>query len=375
MSDIHIHDQTFFEKNQKDFELVNKFDKILLLAVRACERSSDAHLRMIQDSQYSLRPHYRYDFGQDNPEVDIEMYVDDDIYIDISQSERYKSNEEEKIAEIFKRIIPSPMSIPLRVSLHPLSLSHALPDAAPWRMNPQYRISDRVKIIDQDAVERIWGDASALHVFITHKANIRDRAHKLSSRLAEYGIAGFVAHDDIEPAAEWQESIEKALFSSDALIVLLTDDIRESDWTDQEVGIAFGRQLPVFPVKMNEKSDPYGFIGKIQAFKLRDEIISDFVEKFILDSRTCSPAINSLLSVLKTVSQSSKLQEIGSFLAKAPITAWKEGQKETFRVLFDENPALQSIEITQNLCRNLGISQSPPSRQPGQTNLDDEIPF
>ena len=37
-----------------------------------------------------------------------------------------------------------------------------------------------------------------------------------------------------------------------------------SNWTDQEIGFAMGRSLPVFAVRLGQ--DPYGFIGRFQAF-------------------------------------------------------------------------------------------------------------
>jgi len=76
-------------------------------------------------------------------------------------------------------------------------------------------------------------------------------------------VSCFVAHLSIRPTREWQDEIERALFSMDALIALLTKDFQKSNWTDQEISIALGRKVPVIPLKI-EKS-PYGFIGKIQA--------------------------------------------------------------------------------------------------------------
>jgi hypothetical protein len=62
---------------------------------------------------------------------------------------------------------------------------------------------------------------------------------------------------------EWQGEIELALRSMHALVALVTPDFRESNWTDQEIGWALGRGLPVIPVRLG--ADPYGFAGKVQA--------------------------------------------------------------------------------------------------------------
>lgn len=71
-----------------------------------------------------------------------------------------------------------------------------------------------------------------------------------------------MAHEDIEPTQEWQREIEHALRSMDALLALLTSDFHESDWTDQEVGVAMGRGVPLIAVRLGR--DPYGLMGKGQ---------------------------------------------------------------------------------------------------------------
>jgi hypothetical protein len=82
--------------------------------------------------------------------------------------------------------------------------------------------------------------------------------------LLEHGISGFVAHNDIEPTREWQTEILKALETCDALVALLHPEFHASAWTDQEVGYAMGRGIPVCAVRLD--SSPYGFIGRYQAF-------------------------------------------------------------------------------------------------------------
>jgi hypothetical protein len=79
-----------------------------------------------------------------------------------------------------------------------------------------------------------------------------------------YGISAFVAHNDINPTIEWQNEIELALSTCDALVALLHPGFHESKWTDQEIGFVMGRSMPAFSVTLGET--PYGFIGKTQAF-------------------------------------------------------------------------------------------------------------
>lgn len=101
-------------------------------------------------------------------------------------------------------------------------------------------------------------------VFISHLATHRKLASLLQEAFLPYGISAFVAHNDIEPTQEWQLQIESALTTADSLVALLHPEFHESNWTDQEIGFAMGRGLPVFAVRFGQ--DPYGFIGRFQAF-------------------------------------------------------------------------------------------------------------
>jgi nucleoside 2-deoxyribosyltransferase len=101
-------------------------------------------------------------------------------------------------------------------------------------------------------------------LFVSHLASERALAGQLQEALLPYGISAFVAHNDIEPTLEWQSQIEAALATADSLVALLHPKFHESKWTDQEIGFAMGRGLPVFAVRFGQ--DPYGFIGRFQAF-------------------------------------------------------------------------------------------------------------
>lgn len=130
---------------------------------------------------------------------------------------------------------------------------------------------------NDDHLEKLWGPG-AIRVFLSHKSEFKVEAAKIEAYLSNYGIASFVAHEDIEPVQEWVGEIELALSSMDVLVALLTDKFSESNWTDQEVGVAVGRGVLVIPIRLGK--DPYGFIGKYQAIsgdgknavKLADEI-------------------------------------------------------------------------------------------------------
>jgi len=122
----------------------------------------------------------------------------------------------------------------------------------------------------QASDSRFW-QTNHFRLFISHLAEHKVIMSQLQGALKDYGISAFVAHEDIEPTKEWQIEIEKALFSMDALAAVLTPNFEKSKWTDQEVGVAIGREVLIIPVRKG--MDPYGFIGKLQGLQSHDKTV------------------------------------------------------------------------------------------------------
>lgn len=118
--------------------------------------------------------------------------------------------------------------------------------------------------INPDALS-IW-KPDHVRLFISHRDIHKIDAKTLANSLEEYGISSFVAHDTIEPMSTWQNEIVKGLETMEIMLVYLTDDFHESIWTNQEVGFALGRNIPVISLKLGA-TDPKGFIGERQALK------------------------------------------------------------------------------------------------------------
>lgn len=115
--------------------------------------------------------------------------------------------------------------------------------------------------------DRMW-KPGYFRLFISHLSDYKESASNLKGSLQNYGIDGFVAHEDITPSKEWEKEIEAALFSLDALCAIVVPGFGNSQWCDQEVGIALGRKKMVFSIKKGK--DPYGFFGKYQALPNQD---------------------------------------------------------------------------------------------------------
>ena len=113
-----------------------------------------------------------------------------------------------------------------------------------------------------DAIPSSWEDGH-FRLFISHLWEHRSFAEQIEAELRHFGISSFIAHKDIEPTQIWQTEIEAALATCDAMLGLLHPGFHNSNWTDQEIGYAMGRQLLVVTVDFG--TTPYGFMGKFQA--------------------------------------------------------------------------------------------------------------
>jgi hypothetical protein len=118
-------------------------------------------------------------------------------------------------------------------------------------------------------------------IFLSHLSSERLYVAGLQESLEKFPITAFVAHNDIEPTSEWQKEIESALLTADSLVALLHTGFHQSKWTDQELGIAMGRGLPIFTVQLGEV--PYGFIGRFQAFSGQEKTI-DILARELFDT-------------------------------------------------------------------------------------------
>jgi len=181
----------------------------------------------------------------------------------------------------------------------------------------------------------LWGDG-ALRVFISHVAKDMEFAASLKVSLGSRGMASFVAHEDIEPMREWELEIERALFSMDVLVALLTEGFSESKWTDQEVGVAVGRRVPIVPIRMGK--DPYGFMAKYQAIPGSDRAsgVADSIFRYVLTNEDLRVYGNDLLIAALSKSGSfDRSNSLSSFLQA--ITLLSPDQEKALVEAFNDN--------------------------------------
>ena len=162
---------------------------------------------------------------------------------------------------------------------------------AEWRKDSGLLLTGK-RAIPPDATKRIWGE-EGFRLFLSHKSEVKKETAELKDQLCLFGISCFVAHEDIHPTKTWQDEIENALASMDGFIALLTAVFHASDWTDQEVGFAFARGVPIIAVRLGK--DPYGFIGKFQGLSSTwPAAAEDIVKILIKNDRMFSAYIQAL---------------------------------------------------------------------------------
>ncbi len=203
-----------------------------------------------------------------------------------------------------------------------------VPDDHDWRKDSGLLVTHK-RVISDPVANRIW-DKDCFRVFLSHKAEIKKETSGLKDKLKLYGVSCFVAHEDIHPTKEWQNEIENALHTMDSFVALLTDGFHDSLWTDQEVGFAFGRGVPIISVKLGK--DPYGFIGKFQALSCTWETAPTEIAKILIKKE---PMLNAYINAVQNCQgydNGNKLSELLPFIDKMP-----DNQIEKLVQAFNEN--------------------------------------
>ncbi len=214
-------------------------------------------------------------------------------------------------------------------------------------------------------------------VFISHAHQQENIANNLRQALLEYGITAFVAKNDIDPGDAWRDVIEKSLFTSDALVAILTPDFYYSQWCQQEVGFGLGRNIFCLPLKKCEKSNPSGIFGKCQALDVTTDSLSNDVAKKIFDTFSSNERTSKEYSmvIVKLLLKSSKIEEAlkwGELLSN-----FKNTGTISIRFLHDnyeKNAILQDdsvLELSNRIFSSYGFAQI----NAHQTTDENDLPF
>ena len=123
-----------------------------------------------------------------------------------------------------------------------------------------------------------------LKAFISHSHVDGVAAKCVKDALDELGVSSFLASDTLEVGAEWRQRILKELDSSDIFVALLSKNFKDSQWCDQEAGIAVARREDVLivPFSLEGTMNPaYGFLSHFQIKRLPQEPLDALLEVIV----------------------------------------------------------------------------------------------
>lgn len=215
-------------------------------------------------------------------------------------------------------------------------------------------------------------------LFLSHLASFKQTMSQLQKALRAYGISAFVAHEDVEPTKEWQDEIEKALFSMDALAAILMPGFKSSDWTDQEVGAAIGRDVLIVPIKRG--LDPYGFIAKYQGMQGEGKKIAEVADYLFQvlgnHAKTKSKMANALVQQVLVSTRVDEAMDKLALLRRIGSLPEKHLEKLRENVLRNDSLAA-SERFLSSLDELLSERGLPAVVKEQETThiLDDDIPF
>jgi TIR domain len=223
---------------------------------------------------------------------------------------------------------------------------------------------------------KFW-ELNHFRLFLSHLSSFKVTTAALRNSLRRFAISGFVAHEDIAPAKQWQNEIEAALFSMDALVVLVTPNFVESEWADQEVGIAIGRESLVIPVMRD--AIPHGFIGKFQGVngkgKSVPQVANELFEVLIGSSQTKNRLLTCLVDTtvleLNEAAAMAKLKALIS-VATIPSTFLERLRDGAARSDIFQRSTKLSFEL-KTFLQARGIELT--STQRTEAVTDEDIPF
>jgi hypothetical protein len=109
-----------------------------------------------------------------------------------------------------------------------------------------------------------WG-----HVFISHHSSQYDAAKQVKAALAQAGIRGWLAPDDVDPGSAYDTRIVEAMRDARAMVLLLCPQSDRSRHVKRELMLADDENKPVFPVRL-EKVKAEGLAYWLQDYQWID---------------------------------------------------------------------------------------------------------
>ena len=117
-----------------------------------------------------------------------------------------------------------------------------------------------------------------IKIFLSYASEDKLIIETLVNMLKQYNIESFVAHINIESGKKWAKEIKNAIEESQLFLAVITKNFNNSQYTDQEIGIALGNNKPIIPIRLDDHIILRGFMSEIQANKFTINSTDDLIK-------------------------------------------------------------------------------------------------
>ena len=166
-------------------------------------------------------------------------------------------------------------------------------------------ISKKIKNIHDDDF-----DKNIVEIFISHYTENKHDAKNIKNILCDFSpwIEVFVAHDDLQPAQNFDEDIIYNLKKCVLFILLVSKNIVNSNYVQQEIGMGKILNKRILPIRLDDTIQN-GFIQQIQGIK-KPELDSDLLKTIIAQLNFPTSILCKFLRYSRTFKQTFLLYEI-----------------------------------------------------------------
>jgi len=96
-----------------------------------------------------------------------------------------------------------------------------------------------------------------IDVFISHSSADRNTANCICKELESNNLSCWIAHRDIEPGADWAESIGNAIKRCKVMVIVFSKDSNKSVQVPRELSLALNNNVTIIPFKIDD-TEPTG---------------------------------------------------------------------------------------------------------------------
>lgn len=118
-------------------------------------------------------------------------------------------------------------------------------------------------------------------IFLSYHHEDRTLAGRLKKELREYGLACFLAHEDLAISSQWRREILRHLNACVAIVPIITNNFYKSDWTSQEVGFAIAKRKTIISLVLEERISPRGFLESYQYVRSSKMELENAIKKIV----------------------------------------------------------------------------------------------